>query len=231
MRRILGFVLLIAFLTLPVAVLMAPQLKEPQFIGNNAEFVGQDAAEVGELVRFLAEGEIVRWTCLPTTADCESYGEFNENFVISFRQPGIYTIVAAIYTQEDLDIVSQEVVVGTPPLPIAVDPIVPLEIDELLVNRVEGWVLKYEVEREVRIEMSSVFTTVAESIKNGDLTTPDQIIRRTASLNSNLRVDPNLIAELQAYLMSQSDSGALQTIDQHIIVWSSIARGLKNGPN
>ncbi len=228
MRKILFYGVITAFLILPFAALCVPQ---QEFIGYRTEFVGQDTAEVGELVRFLAEGEIIRWQCLPLTVDCESYGESNENFVISFRLPGVYTIVAAIYNEEDLEIVSQQVVVGTPSLPIAVDPTVPLGIDELLVNRVEGWVLKYKVEDEVCLGMSSVFTAVAETIKDGKITTTEQIIRRTADLNSDLKVDESLIAELQAYLMSQSDSGALQTIDQHIVVWQSIAKGLKNGAN
>ncbi len=230
-KSLLGFCIMLTFISMPLALILNPFLKVPEddFIAFHSEFIGQDTAEVGELVRFLAEGEIVRWKCLPSTPDSESYGEFNENFVISFRNPGIYTVVAGIYREGNLEIYSQEITIEGPVLPIEVDPVeVPLRIDESLVNRVQGWAMKYKVRKSTCLSLSENFESVAMDIEYGELLTPGQIIATTADLNSELRLNENLMAELQAYLTSQADVGALRTLEQHTVVWRSIAKGLRN---
>jgi hypothetical protein len=232
-KGLLGFSVLLAFIAMPLALLLNPMLNqapEPEFVGYKAEFIGQDVAEVGELVRFLAEGEIVRWECLPKSSDSESYGDNNENYVISFRSPGVYTVIAAIYVEGDLSIHSQAVTVEGPPTPVVVvpDPVVVVKINEELVGKVEGWAQKYKVSKDICVALSSNFETVVRMIEAEELVTPGQIINKTASLNSDLKLSEGLMAELQAYLTSQSDIGALKTVDQHIVVWNSIAKGLRN---
>ena len=221
---------MLAFLSMPVAFLVTTSSPVDSFVGYTSEFVGQETAEVGELVRFLADGELVRWECLPNTGDSESYGEHNENYVVSFRQPGQYTVIAAIYGNGDLAIHSQTVTVGGT---VAVDPIKPLppvgKVDPELVSKVEGWVGKYQVEKQAAAALSQSFSQVSAGIKEGTLTTPGQIITRTAELNSDIPLNEGLMAELQAYLTSRSDAGTLLTAEQHLVVWNSIALGLKNG--
>jgi len=216
-KKILGFCVLISFLSMPLAF----------FVGNQrfsfqSEFIGQETAEVGELVRFLAEGELVKWECLPHTSDSESYGDHNENFVVSFRKPGTYTVVAAIYNEGKLDIHTQEVKVGG----IVVDPIKPIGIDAELVSKVAEWVQKYKVDPVICQQLSANFTKVAVEIQEKKVSSPGQIITRTAELNSDLKLNEGLMAELQAYLTSQADAGNLMTAEQHLVVWNSIAAGL-----
>ncbi len=232
-KSIFGFIILLAFLSMPLALVLKPVMesREADPIGLGAEFIGQDTAEVGELVRFLAEGEIVKWQCLPETSDSESYGEFNENFVISFREPGYYTVVAAIYAAGELEIFSQEVTVEGAVSPTEVDPVFPTGIDASLVNRVTGWAKQYNVNKSTCISLSENFEEVLLGIELGEFVTPGQIILATADLNSELKLNKKLISALQGYLTSQADSGALRTMDQHTIVWRSIAGGLRNAAN
>lgn len=237
-KALLGICITLAFVSMPIAFLLNPMSQEspePVFIGYTAEVVGQDTAEVGELVRFLAEGELVKWDCLPNTLDSDSYGEHNENYVVSFRKSGVYTVVTAIYVEGELTIHTQAVSVEGPPLPVEpVDPIVPVltpKVDVELVNRVKSWITKYQVEQSLCLTLSRNFSSVADDISSGVLVTPGQIITRTAELNSDLKLNEGLMAELQAYLTSQSDMGTLTTIEQHLVVWNSIAKGLKDGQN
>lgn len=236
-KALLGFVVCMAFLTMPLALLLNPMLNEttePNFVGYKAEFIGQDVAEVGELVRFLAEGDIVRWECLPHTSDSESYGPNNENYVVSFRKPGVYTIIAAIYVEGELSIHTQPVTVegGAVVVVNPIDPVTPsVKIDLELAGKVTGWCQKYGVDPEVCTLLASNFSQVASGIDRGELTTPGQIISKTAEMNSDLTLDENLMAELQAYLTSQSDLGNLKTPDQHLVAWNSIAKGLRDAAN
>ena len=68
-------------------------------------------------------------------------------------------------------------------------------------------------------------------IQDEELITPGQIINKTASLNSDLKLSEGLMSQLQAYLTSQSDMGTLKTVQQHVVVWNSIAKGLRNALN
>lgn len=233
-KTILGLCVLVAFLSMPVAMFVGSMLESRPFIGYKAEFIGQEQAVVGELCRFLAEGDIVRWECLPPTSDSESYGEHNENYVVSFRTPGVYTVLAAIYQEGDLSLHAQPVTVEgiTPVDPIdPTESVNPLEVDHSLVGKVVGWAEKYDVEREVGISLASNFRQVAEEIAAGDLVTTSQIISRTAVMNQDLTLNENLMAELQAYLTSQADAGNLKTPEQHLIAWNSIAKGLMDAAN
>jgi len=238
-KSLLGFCIMLAFIAMPIALVLNPVLnleENHEFIGYNAEFIGQDSAEVGELVRFLAEGEIVRWECLPKSPDSESYGLNNENYVISFRKPGIYTVIASIYTEGDLSIHTQAVTVEGPPVPVVVvpdpvDPVVIVKIDQELVGKVEGWARKYKVDKDTCLSLSSNFAMVVKLIEAEELITPGQIINKTATLNSDLKLSEGLMSELQAYLTSQSDIGSLKTVPEHVIVWNSIAKGLRNAIN
>jgi hypothetical protein len=233
-KALLGFCVTIAFMSMPIAFFVSPALKqmEPQFIGYSAEFIGQDTAEVGELVRFLAEGDIVRWECLPQTSDSESFGDNNENYVVSFRKPGVYTVIAAIYVEGELTIHTQAVTVEGHTIVVdPVDPVIPVEIDVDLSKKVVAWVNKYGVDREQCLALADNFYTVAAKIRSGELLTPGQIITATANLNSDMKLNEGLMAELQAYLTSQADVGNLKTPKQHLVVWNSIAKGLKDAAN
>lgn len=226
-KSLLGICVLMAFMSMPLALLLNPILSEDPFVGYNAEFIGQESAQVGELCRFLADGEIVRWECLPATSDSESYGEHNENYVVSFRKPGTYTVIAAIYQEGELTIHTQPVTVeGFGPVVDPTNPTEPGEVDTELVSKVVGWVKKYNVNKDTCISLASNFNQVANEIAKGDLTTTGAIISRTAELNQNLTLDENLMAELQAYLTSQADIGNLKTPEQHLVAWNSIAKGL-----
>ena len=224
MQKSIGFCVLMAFLSMPVVFLAST----PSSLSSDAAFVGQDKAEVGELCRFLAEGEIVRWECLPPTADSESYGQFNENYVVSFRVPGNYTVIAAVYKANELTIHTQPVSVAGGV--VHVDPTIPVatEINQELSAKVVGWVTKYSVPKETCTKLASNFSQVARLTQEGHLKTAEEVISKTVELNKSVEVNEDLMAELQAYLTSQSDVGNLKTPEQHAIAWNSIAKGLSD---
>ena len=175
---------------------------------------------------------MVRWECLPHTDDSEAYGECNENYVVSFRKPGVYTVIAAIYTDGELEIITSTVNVEGPAVPVVVvdpvDPVVVVEVNRELVMRVSGWAKKYQVETDICLALAENFESVSKKIDSGELLTPGDIIRATANLNADLKLSEGLMSELQAYLTSQSDAGNLRTPAQHLIVWRSIAKGLRD---
>lgn len=225
-KALLGFCVTLAFLSMPIVFLLNPLLQTIPFTSYETEFIGQEVAEVGELCKFMAEGEKIEWECLPYTDDSESFGKNNENYVVSFRKPGTYTIIAAIYSNGELTIHTQPVIVEGIVEKIIVDPPNPPILNAQLISKVEGWVKKYQVNSEMCKILASNFNQVAA---RKDLETPSQIIAATAKLNMNLELNEDLMAELQAYLTAQSDLGNLRTPEQHRIVWQSIAKGLMNG--
>lgn len=208
MKNFAIFASFIALVNLPFLT------KDNQF---SADFVGQDSAEVGELCRFMAEGKIVRWTVLPSTGDCESFGKNNENFVVSFRKPGVYTVISAVYNDGNVVIHTQPVTVGQPdpaPGPQPPAPASPLS------DKVRQWADEMSVPQDVRRALAANFEQAVNTASS-----VEELLRITADLNRGIETE--LLGELQAYLTSQADAGHLQTLEDHAIVWRAIADGLK----
>jgi len=198
--------------------------------------IGPDAVEIGELARMETAGEKVKWDCIPQIADGQTYGENGTKYVASFRKPGVYTVIAAVYLQEEVHILQLEITVEGPPEPVVVVPPTPPGpepdpfpiniVDPVLVEQVATW-CKGTSKRKVK-EVAQVFVTVSSEIASGRLSTTGEIINRTAILNKeiNLVGMNNLMTRIQTYLTMQADSGSLVTLQDHLTVWKSIAQGL-----
>lgn len=186
-----------------------PPTSTPQLL---QEVVGQETAEVGELVRFLAEGDIVKWDCLPKTSDCESYGEHGENFLVSFRHPGVYNIITAIYKDSKLVIETHQITVGEKSSPKQ-------NINKRIAKRVEDAARKHKVSKQELVVLSENFRKVAHLIESGKYATSDEIFKATADLNSALSPNADLIGDIQLLILDE---------DQYLVVWYSIAEGLAN---
>jgi len=220
----------------PYGMLNAPVT----LLGQETGIIGPDSVVVGELARLEVAGDKVKWDCIPSILDGQAYGENGSKFVCSFREPGIYNIIAAVYINEEVQILQLPITVEGPPEPIVPDPpptpptppgppIVIIDSD--LVADVASWCQGSNKNR-VR-EVAKVFVVVADEIKRGALTTTGEIVNRTAVLNQRINLSGlnNLMSKLQTYLTTQADSGSLTTMQDHLTIWISIAQGLNQYAN
>jgi len=184
---------------------------------------------VGEMVRLVAEGKLVKWRCFPMNPDCEVYGEKGEKYVISFREPGQYLIVFAVYNRGVLEIKHVDLVVKAkePDVVIPPDDDDPVIAPQPLTQNVLLWCEESGAKKDVCLALSKNFATVAREIRDGQLTTPDEVISRTAELNSSLDLASTeaVLAKIQAYLINAADTGSLDSMNSHALVWAAISEG------
>lgn len=186
---------------------------------------------VGEMVRLVAEGKLVKWRCFPSNPDCEVYGEKGEKYAISFREPGQFLIIFAVYYRGNLEIKHVDIVVKAPDvvIPDPPDPDDPVIVPQPLTQNVLVWCNETNTDKVVCALLSKHFGLVAQEIKRGELTTPDEVISRTAELNSSLDLASAeaVLAKIQAYLINASDTGSLNSMSSHALVWAAISEGFK----
>jgi hypothetical protein len=239
-NNILGILLATAIFAVPIGITVyrgnvAPPLS-PIFTPVEGPAIdGVNTAVVGELVRLTVDGEKVKWTCLPPVNDLETYGASNEKCVVSFRQNGEYTVVAAVVKDSELSLETHKIAVGGVAFtPNPTNPTVPtpgaVTLDSDLVNRVRSWCIEYKVEKAQAAKLASNFQQVAGEIQVGSIKTTGEIIGKTANLNSAISLSgfDGVLARIQSYLTQQADSGQLVTPEQHAKVWFSIASGLNS---
>lgn len=224
----------------PYGMLNAPSDAPVTLLGQETGIIGPDSVVVGELARLEVAGEKVKWGCIPCTLDGQAYGENDSKFVCSFREPGVYNIIAAVYINETVDILQLPITVVAPtPPPEPTPPPTPdpppgppiVIIDADLVADVAGWCQGANKNR-VR-EVAKVFVVVSDEIRRGVITTTGEIVNRTAVLNQRINLTGlnNLMSKLQTYLTTQADSGKLTTMQDHLTIWTSIAQGLNQYAN
>lgn len=197
-----------------LAVSPEEQLGLPEFV------------EVGELVRISVPGRKVVWKCLPDNPDYESYGMENENLVISFREPGKYTIIVACEDGDKvaLDTYTIEVVSNA----INTQPDDP-EFVAVLVSDLEGEVVKWcnnaELSRTQAKKLAKNFQKTRKSVIDGDIDTIGKLVKKTyAKVNSNEAAI--LFGDIQAYTLDQEESGTELSLDDYADLWGTIAGGL-----
>lgn len=196
------------------------------------EILGPQTVVMGELARLEVEGDKVAWDCVPTINDGQAY---DNKFVCSFRKRGLYTIVAAVYRNDDVLIMKFPIQVGvTTPSPDdepeePEDPIkIEVSADPALIKEVVKWCKTTKSNKAQCQLVASVFEVVAGEIEKGDLSSTAEIIERTAELNQNIEINElaSLLGRIQAYLTQEADAGRLDSVEEHLIVWKSIALGL-----
>jgi hypothetical protein len=212
-------------------VAIEPQLL--QVVGE-VEITGPVEVEVGELARLEVQGDRVKWDCIPKTLDGQAYGDNNQNYVASFRVPGIYTVIAAVYVNEDVEVLSFPIDVRGSPDAVVVVPDMPTVVvdnrfDEDLLNSVISWCNSSRPNKDRVMSVATVFGVVSIEMQEGTLNNSSEIINRTAFLNNDLNTKGLgvLMGNLQKELTRRSDRGELETVAGHLIVWNSIAEGLE----
>ncbi len=204
------------------------QPKMVQFLGTPV-IEGPGQVEVGELARLSVEGERVDWDCVPKIVDGQEYGENNQNYVASFRTPGIYTVIAAVYANDTVEVLSFPIQVEGGEVVVVVPDEIDDRYDETLVENVLSWCNTSGPNKDRVMSVATVFGVVAIQIQDGELRNSAEIIARTATLNEKVNtngLEPLLIS-IQTELISRSDLGLLETPAQHVRVWKSIAEGLE----
>jgi len=183
---------------------------------------------VGELVKLSAEGKLVKWKCFPFNPDCEVYGEKGEKLAISFRKPGQYRIVFAIYNRGNLEIKDIEITVVDKHDPVIIDDD-PVTVPQPLTQNVLLWCKEFGIDKEVARSLGENFAAVSKEIKIGQLTSADEVITRTAELNSSLDLSSaeQVLAKIQTYLINASDEGSLDSMESHSTVWMAISEGFR----
>lgn len=219
----------------PLATQETPELTSSVTLLGLPEIMGPKTVVVGELARLEVEGDRVAWDCVPTINDGQSFGENNQKFVCSFRKRGLYTIVAAVYKDDDVKIMKFPIQVGeiTPDTPDEpdepVDPVKPVvSADPVLVKETVKWCETTSSDKAQCQLVAVVFDTVSGEIESDDLTSTSEIIERTAELNRDIEIGDlaSLMGRIQAYLTQEADAGRLDSVEQHLVVWKSIAKGL-----
>jgi len=192
--------------------------------------IGQGEALVGELVRLEALGELVDWSCLPLTEDLQEYGENDQKCVVSFRNPGTYNVIAAVYKDGVVSVLHLSIIVVGPVVPVPDIPIpdITVDIDQKLIDTVAKWCVDSRANKSNVEDLATVFQMVALEIQSGELTTTTGIIARTAELNQEIDLTGlgNVLSKIQKYIIEKSDIGELEDIASHLTVWMSIAEGL-----
>jgi hypothetical protein len=175
---------------------------------------------VGELIKFVAKGELVEWQCFPFTADCVAYGPNEQNFAVSFRRPGTYLLVFAVYVDGKLEIRNVDIhVTGDTTKPVV----------NSLAGDVVNWCKESSVDKALAKKLSVNFNQVASEINQGNLKTPESIIERTLEINSDLALNSmeDVMSKIQDRMTDSSNAGKLQTPPQHARMWSDISSGFK----
>lgn len=227
---------LVVFAIACFAVPLGVALYEPQqHFAEEHGILGPDVGVVGELIRLKADGTSVRWIVLPETTDTQSYGENNENLVVSFRSSGKYSIVASIYNSKNehslhkLEILiskttplDPEVVPDKPDNPEPVQPA--SEISQAITK----WCRETQPNKQIASQLANNFLVVAVEIKDGKLNDSFDIVARTAELNSRLKLEgfDVVMAGIQSILTQLEESGELATPDRHEKLWRMFALGL-----
>jgi hypothetical protein len=193
-----------------------------------------DVLAVGQLARLQASGDKADWSCVPDSA--QAYGEGNLSYCISFREPGEYTVVAAILAGENVHVVKYvlqvegPVTVVVPDEPPPVDPPVvdPIMADPALVQKVQAAAVKARANKTRTADVGEVFAKVAEEIRDGSLKQGGEITNRTALLNRELNLSGlgQLMGSLQTIILQAEENGRLDDAEGYLVVWLSIAEGL-----
>jgi hypothetical protein len=181
----------------------------------------------------LAVGQLAR---LQASGDNQAYGEGNLSYCISFREPGEYTVVAAILAGENVHVVKYvlqvegPVTVVVPDEPPPVDPPVvdPIMADPALVQKVQAAAVKARANKTRTADVGEVFAKVAEEIRDGSLKQGGEITNRTALLNRELNLSGlgQLMGSLQTIILQAEENGRLDDAEGYLVVWLSIAEGL-----
>ena len=243
-NKLLTFATILACVAIPLGYTFYEPAAQPTPIVTEGYIVGQDAAEVGELVHLSAKGKDVEWTVLPPVADTQVFGENGQNMVVSFRKPGTYTVVAAILDDHGVHINTLEIKVDVD-APIGPDPgdsddnsgpdgpVVPkptpdvVVIENPLAKKVANLAKDGNMTPEIAAQLGLIFNRVAEEIDTGKLVTAQGVITRTAGLSRelSLRDYADTMDSIQRILSAKAENGELDSMEQHATVWKSISEG------
>jgi len=214
-----------------------PVSVDPLNPNSKAEVVidGPTEAKVGQLVRFdlsKSSGTMFKWKVIPSTTNFESY-EGGRKAVFSADAPGEYTFVVACSLNGTVDVKTHTLKVGTGPAPPPVPTPTPGP-NSVLASKILSWAdaVNSVSKKQEAAKLGASFNSVADQIVPGQLTTPEEIITKTAesnraALGTSLAAWVPCLTSLQAEMKSRADAGTLVTAEQHKAMWKEIASALR----
>jgi len=187
--------------------------------GPNFEVVGQDEAEIGELVRFVVQGDVetISWRIIPGTQDFDHAQDGRRAF-FSARTGGDYVFIVAAAKGGEVYLDVKTLTVKGEPAPISG-----------LKAKVGQWLTGVRVEDpKVKLRaMAGVFRKLGE----GDIDV-DKILEATALANSavlgdSLKAWIPFLDKLGTELDQLAADGELETDEQYRTVWIDLAKALE----
>lgn len=233
--------LLVAFAMLCFAIPLGVAIYEPrQQFTEQHMILGPDVGLVGELIRVKASGDSVRWLVLPETTDTQTFGENNENMVVSFRRNGTYSIIASVHNEDGTHTIHKLEIIISNGLPMPEPDLAPpqnpeptpapepLAPESEIAKAVLKWCNETQPNKDIAAQLANNFLVVAAQIKQGELTDPYEIVARTAELNSKLQLKgfDVVMAGIQSILTQLEESGELSDAERHEHLWRMFASGL-----
>jgi len=221
MRRIftvLGAILSAGILTCTVIALMThPHAKQQ----GPARIIAKEQAEVGQLVRLSVEADAddYMWIVVPASEDFEIYAE-GQKAVFSARKPGSYLFIAAFCKNNKVSLLRHILKVKGPPKPIN-----PPGPNASILELIPYWCHKYNIPPETSATLSKNFSTVAAKAAAGGFESVQELISSTADLNKGTEAT-RLLDAITKYIVAKAQSGELETMQDHIMLWNRIAAAL-----
>ena len=193
------------------------------------------SGDVGQLIRLRTKGDDVTWTVLPWVPDHQAY-DHGESFVVSFRQPGRYSVIASVSLAGKAAIRQIELVIGDTPTP---EPSPnpepgPKPVENTWDAKFANWIPP--AGKTFAPKLAGVFEDVAGKIQvkldKGELLTAELVIEMTLAGNrAALTGAPGDWTAFRDGLSSElqrlAQAGSLTSMPQHKAVWLEIAAALR----
>lgn len=197
-------------------------------------------AKCGQLVRFdlsKSSGSMFAWKVIPTSTNFEVY-ESGRKAVFSAEASGDYTFIVAAALNGTVDVKTHTVKVGTvtpPPTPPQPPPPPPVTPTSTVAAKITAWAdaVTTPTKKAESLKLATSFDTVSAMIVAKSLTTPEDIIAKTAELNrsamgTSLPAWVPFLTNLQTEMKTRAEAGTLTTVEQHSQLWREIANALKS---
>jgi hypothetical protein len=221
----------------PAAVLT----QDPLNPNSKAEVVIDAPAEarIGQLVRFdlsKSSGTQFKWKSIPTNTNFEIF-DGGKKACFSAEVDGVYTFVVACALNNTVDVKTHTIKVGSNPAP-APNPEPAPSPNGTLSAKVKIWAgaVTTGTRKAEALKLAAGLDSVSAMIAAGTLTTPEDIVGKTAETNrtalgTQISAWVPFLTNVQAEMKQRAAAGELTTPEQHSAMWQEISKALKEFGN
>lgn len=202
---------------------------------NEADFhiIGPDRAPVGELVRCTVADYAPSDVAWFTVGDSEKYGLNDSNLVFSVPSPGEVTVTCAIIREGRLYLTQKVIVIGgddespDEPQPRPEPTPEPEPEPEPGLDEVGEQIMILAGEYNIgRSESLQIAKNLRQAVKGSS--TPRALVEKTVELNSDVDLSEEANEGIAVLLQTLAEDGRLVSMEQHRMVWESMAKGFEH---